>query len=379
MRKIWGCFAILVLATCGCQPVEEKPKLTENPNVFTMDITPGKEYTPQLEVLLPDGCPVPAGLALEPMSGKIFVNVLNSGKICAFKGRHTLEILAEYDSAPATALPRGLAFGPEGHLYVCDRGRILRLDLQTKKMTAVAEGLGEPTDLLWHEDVLYVADARLADGPTDAFGCGGVWRFTKAELRDKSLKLTATTKDPHVWAICPVSKVGREDSAGLGGLAWAWDALYGGNFGDGVMFRMVPDGDSGKAKMEKALDEPTVHCCAGMAYDPKTDLLYLCDSQANAIRTLSKTGVPGWIWLNKDTTGDDGELDQPASCVIRDGLLYIANQDVPLPGMKNSVGPDKPYSISTIPLEPWTRPAPPKVKEVKPEDIRLEDLPGEGT
>ena len=115
------------------------------------------------------------------------------------------------------------------------------------------------------------------------------------------------------------------------------------------MFRLTP-GEGAKANVEKVVDNPLTHCSAGMFYDPASDLIYVCDSQANAVRTLDKDLKVEWIWLNDDTTGDNGNLDQPIDCVVRGDVLFVSNFDVPEKGFKNQLGPDKAYSISRISL-----------------------------
>jgi glucose/arabinose dehydrogenase len=74
--------------------------------------------------------------------------------------------------------PRLMAFGPDGQLYVAERGadRIIRLpdanrDGRAEQPVVVAQGLNNPHNVEWYQGSLYVAEEdkiiRLTDGNTD--------------------------------------------------------------------------------------------------------------------------------------------------------------------------------------------------------------------
>jgi hypothetical protein len=56
------------------------------------------------------------------------------------------------------------------------------------------------------------------------------------------------------------------------------------------------------------------------------------------------------LWMNGDTNGADGGLDQPCETLIRGNELIIVNFDMPFPGLKNAAF-DKPYTMSVIKLK----------------------------
>ncbi|MDO4568902.1 MAG: hypothetical protein Q4D38_00790 [Planctomycetia bacterium] len=398
MKQIFSaCLAasFVLIASCVPPTVEKEEEAVSAVEVHKVDITPDPQFKPRLHITLPDSCPVPDGMTIEETTGKIYLNVPNfaprgeDGKkttpalLCVFDKEKNFEVLLEYPVHEKSGEigPMGLDFGPDGNLYVCDNqfftppnatwaSRILRVEMKdgkpTGKVETVVEGLRLANAILFHDGYVYVSDTNLA-APEDCFGCGCIWRFTQDELvgATETIKVDPTIKDKkpvdsHVWVVGITKKIGRGDNSGFDGIAWAWGALYTGNFGDGVMYRVEPaEAGSGAicdgilfaaddAKVQKVLDDETLHCCDGIFYDSATDKIYINDSQANAIRTLNKNHVANWLWVNDDTNGDEGLLDQPAECVAYDGVLYIANFDWAFPGLKNTTSVDKPYTISAI-------------------------------
>ncbi len=392
--------ALCLVMVLGCEPPKPQVATTggDAVAVHRVDIKTDEANRPTLYINLPDSCSVPDGTTLDDATGIIYLNVPNYAPrdektgakknpplLMQFDKNAKLEELLNYDKKALHPVskevgPMGMDIGPDGHIYVADNqyfcsdgkkgmgsinSRVLRVLRKDGKVTGdvevVIDGIKLANALVWHEDVMYVTDTQIkaaSDSPETVFGEGGIWRFTSEEiLGKKDIKVDATVKggvpaDKHLAIVLPVKKIGRGDNSGADGATWAWGALYMGNFGDGVMFRVEFDKD-GKATSKVVLDDPTVHCCDGIFYDAATDLIYIDDSQANAIRTLDKNHKHGWLWMNDDTNGDGGLLDQPAECIVRGDELYVVNFDWPFPGLKNTAN-DKPHTISMIKLHPKT-------------------------
>ncbi|MDO4551880.1 MAG: hypothetical protein Q4C96_11610, partial [Planctomycetia bacterium] len=407
-----------ILLISGCEP--PKPKMMDNQeipcSVHRVDIPTSPDFKPSLYITLPDACPVPDGTTLDKQTGIIYLNTPNyvpregenqkkkyPALLAQFDRDANFKILLNYEEiiphpVSGEVGPMGMDLGPDGNLYVCDNqffcsdgdkgpgsvsSRVLRVEMKdgvpTGKIDVVVDGLKLANALVWENGICYVTDTQIkaaSDSSDEVFGEGGIWRFTAEELTKATaaIQVDPTVKggvaaDPRLTIILPCKKIGRGDNSGLDGATWAWGALYVGNFGDGVMFRVEFD-ENGKASATTVLDDPSVHCCDGIFYDDVTDKIYINDSQANAIRTLDKNHKHGWLWMNDDCTGDGGLLDQPAECIVRDGILYVVNFDWPFPGLKNTAN-DKPHSISAITLPVSETPAPAS-ESVPPTDISEE-------
>ena len=376
LAVVFVAVSTMVMAQQGQRPGPgQGPRTGQNQDAFK----------PQLFVNLPEWCHNPDGMTVCKETGMIYLNCPNfngmtddlkkdfAPTLSSIDKDGKLEKLLEYPSLEETGQcgPMGLAFGPDGNLYVCDnqyfhntdhKSRILCVEMKdgkpTGKITTVVDGMKLANAVMWTDkDEMWVTDTFL-DFP-DEFGVGGLWRFKADEILNQTtpLKVLPNGEDKHLVVKEKVKKIGREDNGGADGMTVDKNGvIYFGNFGDGVMYAVkINDDDS--VTCTKILDDERFQCCDGIFYDEACDLIFINDSMQNSIRVMTplregRTTVFCWtLWENDDTDGTDGLLDQPCECVIRDGKMVIANFDWPFPGLKNSAF-DKPYTISIIDLAP---------------------------
>ncbi|PKL77035.1 MAG: hypothetical protein CVV27_07235 [Candidatus Melainabacteria bacterium HGW-Melainabacteria-1] len=259
------------------------------------------EATPWLEK---SGINLPAGLALDP-AGNLYVaaqhkihKVTPTGQISVFAGDGTAGLRDGPVASSRFWLPRGMAVGPDGSLYVADHGNhaIRRIDTSGRVSTLAGNGepgfgngqgaaarFHHPADLIWlPEGRLLVADSwnhqlRLVDtdGRVSAFA-GSLEPGLREGLRSKArfylpsgltrsaegLIFVADSWNHRVRQILPSGEV--QTLAGKGRLL-NWD-------GGSV------DGDGDIAQF----NQPT-----GLSLDPQGRLL-VADTANHRIRAISR-------------------------------------------------------------------------------------------
>jgi len=376
-----------ILAVSAAVSAQEQPRQQRRARQNAGQNAPQnrEQFKPKLFAELPEWCHNPDGLTVDEKTGKIYLNNPNfNGPAAGGKKKDfpatlnvldkdgNFEKLLEYPPLEETGQTgaMGLDFGPDGNLYVCDnqyfynkdhKSRILKVEMKDGKptgtVTPVVTGLKLANAILWHNNELWVTDSFLdLEG---YFGIGGLWRFKGDEIlkQTEPLKVLPNGQDKHLVVKEPVKKIGREDNTGADGMTVDDNGvIYFGNFGDGVMYAVTVDKDD-SVKCVKILDDERYQCCDGIFFDPVSRLIFINDSQKNAIRVITplrpnQTQVRSWIlWENDDTDGADGLLDQPCECVVVDGKMIIANFDYTFPGLKN-VKFDAPNTLSVIDITP---------------------------
>ena len=350
---------------------------------------------PKIYATLPANMHGPDGMAVNPKTGTLFMSVpnfnrrpgdtgkkLNPAYIVTVSPDGKTEAVLNLDGIENIKLPTeqigpmGLAFGPDGHLYVCDnqyffdsnwKSRILRVLMDGDKPTGEVEVAVDGTKLsnavLWHNDDLYLTDTFFdIEGK---FGSGGIWRFPKEQILEAGrgdnlpIKVNPVTKeedDPHILVLYSVTKVLGGGNGGPDGITVdSAGIIYSGFFGSGEIYRIVLDANG---KPTTDLIHPAgeyFHCCDGIFYDKGTNKVYIADSAANAIHAFTPPSImekPVFetIWENGNTDGADGSLDQPCEVVIIGDRLIVVNFDWPFPELLNTVS-DDPSTLSVIKLE----------------------------
>ena len=317
---------------------------------------------------LPEYCNTPDGMTLGEdnniyLSCPNFNNPLFPGLIMKIDPKNQLSIFYAMPAHPDTkmACPMGLDFGPDGNLYIADnqyfynkdhKSRLIRIVFKNGKAVkseVVVDGMNLANAVIWKGNECFVSETRLNLSGED--GTSGIYRFTLEELGKRTVSLKPNKEDKHLIANFKTAFTNRGDLAGSDGLTVDKQGnLYTGNFGNGVMSK-ISFNEDGTVKSNKIfVQDKTMTCADGIFYDATKNVIYVADSEKNAIRIVSMDGKVSTLCENGDTDGADGGMDQPCEVLIRGNEMIIANFDMPFPGLKNSKF-DAPYTLSVIKLK----------------------------
>ena len=234
------------------------------------------------------------------------------------------------------ARPMGIAFGPDGSLYICDnqgwsgkaelvgKGRILRVnfaDGKPIKTTVVAKNMEHPNGMRIRDGYIYVTQSTLSKvkHPSGKLvSC--VYRFA---LDDENIEITNTLGDRNILTTFVTEN--ENNQYGVDGIEFDNDGnLLVGNFGDGAVYKVCFNEDlSVKSNTLWAKDSKNLSTTDGMIMDNEGNL-YIADFSANAIGMVTRDGKVERIAQSPDCNGLDGGLDQPGEPIIWNGKLIIS-------------------------------------------------------
>ena len=260
--------------------------------------------------------------------------------------------------------PMGIAFGPDGHLYVADsqlwfedglgESRILRINVdngEARSVSVVASGFMFPNGIVWQGDQLYITDTVVKSEPGE-YTISGLYRCSLTELQpDNPVKISRYTstknQDPHLFdRFVSSGKMGF----GANGVAIDNDGhLDTGVMEDGIIVKTSTD-----AQQNKTGSRVFAHGMVGpdgMVWDKTRNLFFIADLFLNAVFSIDLDGKLTTLARNGDTDGAEGELDAPSEVIVRGNELIVMNFDAvfDFEEMVNKSA-QKPFTLSVSPL-----------------------------
>lgn len=392
----------LAIALTGCADSQTAPKVqpknepTKKPAPAKSNETPkpqpaAPKQTAKLFVTLPDYCPTPDGMAIAP-NGDLIVACPNysdqTKPACLIRIDKGRKVTKWVDVPPladtGVACPMGIAFGPDGDVFVADnqpwpgkpagqsKGRILRLKIAGDKIascTVVADGLEHPNGVRVRGQQVYVTQSMMSQ-VKDPSGLlvSAVYRFG---VDDKNVKVANTLADKNL--VTTFLTRNKHCQYGADGIVFDKTGnLYIGNFGDGTIHK-ITFGASGKAAsntifartdLDYSLDpkQPGFLAKATQARMRTTDgictddqgNIYVADFSNNAVAKVSPKGEITVLAQNGDTDGRQGQLNEPGEPIVWNGKLIVTNFDAvfgPNHPDKVNTRNDQPATISVLDLE----------------------------
>jgi DNA-binding beta-propeller fold protein YncE len=302
---------------------------------------------PRLFAVLPEYVCTPDGMAIDIHGNLIlacpnFADLSKPGCLLKIDGQRNIRKWADVPVLKETgrAFPMGIAFGPDGDIYICDnqgwsgapelvfKGRFLRLkirDDRVVKTTVVAFGMEHPNGVRIHRNHAYVTQSLLSKvkDPTGLMvSC--VYRFG---LDEENIEVTNTLEDRNI--ITRFVTRNKDIQYGADGIEFDKAGnLYVGNFGDGAVHKITFNDDGSVRENKVWAQDPTqLTSTDGMIVDAEGNL-FIADFCANAIAKVSPDAKVTRIAQSPDSDGLKGELDQPGEPIIWKGRMVVSCFDL---------------------------------------------------
>jgi len=252
----------------------------------------------------------------------------------------------------------GMEFGPDGHLYFADnqlftghehQSRLIRIIVEDGKpirSEVLVEGLNFGEAVRWYKKTVYVTDA-LFENKRES----GIYRFSLKELNEGKIVLKRDTKKDYLISTFTLKPEIKKNTIGIDGMAIDKRGnLFAGSFGDGTIYKIELT-RKGKVKSRKLIfDSELLKCCDGFYYDKKRHSIFIANYDNNSVHQLDlNTNTINLIWINNNSNGADGQLDNPCETIIYKGNLIVVNFDT-FKGDKN-LEIDEFHTISKFEIE----------------------------
>lgn len=373
--RIFIVWALMIACNSGHKPNQASPPAKTGKDVAQVS---------QLLLNLPAEYNTPDGLAMSA-SGDLILSVPN------FNNKYLLEqrlikaaspafmavitkdnkLAHWYDFKPGDLHPQtgkvgpmDSAFGPDGNLYVADmqvffdkshKSRILRINVANNRATSaevVVEGFVASNGICWKDNHLYVTESVLE--AKDSSLVSGVYCFSLNELkRAQPVKLIPYANgkaDPHL-----IVTFQSDNHMGFGADGITFDQnglLYTTVIEKGQIFRSMLSGPTKVVKTEIFAQGDGLTAPDGLVFDKKRNRFYVADFLTNAVYVIDRNGRVKSLQKNGDTSGANGQLDQPAEVIVRGDELIIVNMDMAwaTPGLSVNTKADLKHNLSKIDL-----------------------------
>jgi sugar lactone lactonase YvrE len=348
----------------------------------------GGRQQASLFVELPSYCPTPDAMAIAPNGDLVvtcpnFADQQQKAWIIRIDRDRNVHPWVEVPPMALTgvACPMGLAFGPDGDVYLVDnqgwmgtpqgqfQGRILRLRIRNgrvERLTEIATGMEHPNGIRYRNGHLYVTQSLMTkvEDPSGLL-VSGVYRF---RANDANIRVSNTREDANLIATFVTEN--RHCQYGVDGLDFdSKGRLFVGNFGDGTLHKLAFDADGNvvsntvfaRTNFDYALDpeEPgflkkatrtRMRTVDGIVIDGN-DNIYVADFSNNAVAKVTPDGRITVLAQNGDTDGRNGELNQPAEPIVWSGKLIVTNLNLVTGPDKVNTAHTKPFTISELKLQ----------------------------
>jgi sugar lactone lactonase YvrE len=314
------------------------------------------DYSAELFATLPESCPTPDAFAVAP-DGTLTVSCPNyaEGKIPGMLLSITLdgdvrEIGTITLPNGKTSRPMGLAYGPNGSLFVCDpgNGNLLKTEITVQgvnNVEIIATGMSSPNGLRYKDGYLYLTQLQLPKASSPLM-TSGLYQFHED---DRNITVASDGSSPNLLFSTETQNPARQ--FGLDGIVFDKQGrLYVGDFGDAIIYRLIFDEQSKLVESERFSQLPLSTGVDGLTIDDD-DNLYVAGFLQNQLIRIDQNGNFKTLLSFPDNNGAKGELDQPADLIYHNNRLYISNFDLMNgPGITNS-GHSKPYTLTTVDLK----------------------------